>query len=54
MVQVSYDVAMQFIKEGQKNVYVEYNGKRHPVVTPNGFVSFPVKLIKKGLWFIGD
>lgn len=52
MVQVSYDVAMQFIKEGQKNVYVEYNGKRQPVVTPNGFVSFPAELAKKGLWFI--
>ena len=54
MVQISYDVAMQFIKEGQKNVYVEYNGKRHPVVTSNGFVSFPVELETKGLRFIEE
>jgi len=52
MVQVSYEVAMQYLKEGQKDVYVEYNRKRDPVVTPNGFVSFPVELMKKGLWFI--
>ncbi|UYL94273.1 hypothetical protein PT91_gp61 [Geobacillus phage vB_GthS_PT9.1] len=24
------------------------------MVTTNGFVSFPVELVKKGLWFIGE
>jgi hypothetical protein len=51
MVQISFEVAMTHLKNGGK-VYVEYNGKKREVVTPNGFVSFPVDLAKKGLWFI--
>ena len=51
MVQISFEVAMTHLKNGGK-VYVEYNGKKREVVTTNGFVSFPVELAKKGLWFI--
>ncbi|WJQ02881.1 hypothetical protein QT236_14480 [Geobacillus stearothermophilus] len=51
MVQTSFEVAMTHLKNGGK-VYVEYNGKKREVVTPNRFVSFPVELMKKGLWFI--
>jgi hypothetical protein len=53
MVQISFEVAMMHLKNGGK-VYVEYGGKKREVVTPDGFVKFPVELIKKGLWFIGD
>jgi len=52
MVQISFEVAMKYLKEGGR-VYVEYNGKKHEVVTPDGIVSFPLELTK-GLWFIGD
>jgi hypothetical protein len=51
MVQISFEVAMTHLKNGGK-VYVEYGGKKREVTTPNGFVSFPVGLMKKGLWFI--
>jgi hypothetical protein len=51
MVQVPFEVAMAHYKNGGK-VYVEYGGKKREVTTPNGFVSFPVELMKKGLWFI--
>jgi hypothetical protein len=51
MVQISFEVAMTHLKNGGK-VFVEYDGKKREVVTPNGFVSFPVDLAKKGLWFI--
>jgi hypothetical protein len=51
MIQISFEVAMTHLKNGGK-VYVEYNGKKREVVTPNGFVSFPIELATKGLWFI--
>jgi hypothetical protein len=53
MIQISFEVAMTHLKNGGK-VYVEAGGKRYEIVTPNGFVSFPVELAKKGLWFIGE
>jgi hypothetical protein len=53
MVQISFEVAMTYLKNGGK-VYVEYNGEKREVVTLNGFVSFPAELAKKGLWFIGE
>ncbi|UYL93852.1 hypothetical protein NIIg97_gp64 [Geobacillus phage vB_GthS_NIIg9.7] len=33
---------------------MEYNGKKREVVTTNGFVSFPVELVKKGFGLSGN
>lgn len=53
MAQISFELAMKHLKNGGK-VYVEYNGEKREVVTPNGFVSFPLDLAKNGMWFVGE
>jgi hypothetical protein len=53
MVQTSFEVAMTHLKNGGK-VFVEYKGKKREVVTKDGFVSFPVELASKALWFVAE
>lgn len=53
MVQISFEIAMTHLKNGGK-VFVEYKGKKHKVVTKDGFVSFPVELAKQALWFMAE